>query len=155
VPALLLAGEEHLPTLDQPPVADDFLLAPFRPVEFLARVRLLLWRMHRTNPSHLIIIGDLAIDQSTYQVRVGGERAELTYKEYALLRFLASHRGKVFTREALLSHVWGYDYYGGVRTVDVHVRRIRAKLGEPSGSYLETVRNVGYRFADACDAGEA
>lgn len=148
VPMLLLASEDHLPGLGQCSPQEDFSLHPVRPPEVVTRVQVLLWRCHRADPSHLLTIGDLVIDQGTYQVRVGDQRLELTYKEYELLRFLASHRGHVFTREALLSHVWGYDYYGGVRTVDVHVRRVRAKLGSPTDALLETVRNVGYRFAE-------
>jgi DNA-binding response OmpR family regulator len=96
----------------------------------------------------LIKVGELVVDQANYAVYIAGQPLELTFKEYELLRFLATHRGRVFTREALLNQVWGYDYYGGNRTVDVHIRRIRAKLGTPYEDLVETVRNVGYRFND-------
>ena len=86
------------------------------------------------------------LNLETYQAAVGGTPLDLTYMEYELLKFLASHPGKVFTRETLLSRVWGYEYYGGARTVDVHVRRLRAKLGEEHANLIQTVRSVGYRF---------
>ena len=91
-------------------------------------------------------IGGLEIDFSTYQVTIDGTPVDFTYMEYELLRFLAGHPAKVFTRETLLSRVWGYEYYGGARTVDVHIRRLRAKLGEEHAHLIQTVRSVGYRF---------
>ncbi len=152
LPVLLLLPDDRLGDLGQPPAAEDFMMQPYRPGELVVRVQVLLWRTHRADPSHVVTLGDLVIDQNTYQVWVAGRRLELTYKEYELLRFLATHRGKVFTRETLLAHVWGFDYYGGVRTVDVHVRRVRAKLSAPADALLETVRNVGYRFSDTVPA---
>ncbi len=125
---------------------DDFALFPASPSELLARVRLLLWKAHRVDGADLVIAGDLVIDQANYSVSVAGQALELTFKEYELLRFLVSHRGRVFTREALLNQVWGYDYFGGTRTVDVHIRRIRAKLGPEREDLVETIRNVGYKF---------
>ena len=112
------------------------------------RIKLLLWKNNRVDAEQLIKVGDLVVDQANYAVTIAGQPLELTFKEYELLRFLATHRGRVFTREALLNQVWGYDYYGGNRTVDVHIRRIRAKLGTPYEDLVETVRNVGYRFND-------
>jgi len=93
--------------------------------------------------------GDLVMDLANYTVHISGRPVELTYKEYELLRFLATNRGRVFTRETLLSKVWGYDFYGGARTVDVHVRRLRAKIEDRHTPFIETVRNVGYRFRTA------
>jgi DNA-binding response OmpR family regulator len=90
--------------------------------------------------------GDLLLNLETYQAGLGGRPLDLTYMEYELLKFFSTHPGKVFTREQLLSRVWGYEYYGGARTVDVHVRRLRAKLGEEHASLIQTVRSVGYRF---------
>jgi DNA-binding response OmpR family regulator len=90
--------------------------------------------------------GDLVIDLANCEVRVGGKVVELTFKEYELLKFLAKDRGRVFTREALLHKVWGYDYFGGDRTVDVHVRRLRSKIEDSGQTFIETVRNIGYRF---------
>jgi DNA-binding response OmpR family regulator len=125
---------------------DDFLLHPCNGAELAARVKLLMWRTRNIKADNMIKIDGLVIDLLNYEVSVDGEPVELTYKEYELLRFLATRRGRVFTRESLLDHVWGYDYYGGTRTVDVHIRRLRAKLGENVESLIETVRNVGYRF---------
>ena len=126
---------------------DDFILEPYSDYELLSRLRLLIWRTRNISSDEAIKIGDLLIDMLNYNVSIDGMLVELTFKEYELLKFLATHRGRVFTREALLNHVWGYDYYGGTRTVDVHIRRIRAKLSPACDGLIETVRNVGYRFA--------
>jgi len=141
-----LATAEQAARLDPAAGLDDFLILPSTTTELLARIRLLLWRTHRVDGADLLMVGDLVIDQANYSVAAGGQSLELTFKEYELLRFLASHRGRVFTREALLNQVWGYDYCGGTRTVDVHIRRIRAKLGPEREELIETVRNVGYKF---------
>ncbi|HEU4751804.1 MAG TPA: response regulator transcription factor [Armatimonadota bacterium] len=138
--------EELAARLDPSAGIDDFIVLPSSAHELLARVRLLLWKTHRINADDLILAGKLVIDQANYCVALDGRSLELTFKEYELLRFLVSHRGRVFTREALLNQVWGYDYYGGTRTVDVHIRRIRAKLGPEHEDLVETIRNVGYRF---------
>jgi DNA-binding response OmpR family regulator len=145
---IALLSPAELTALDVAAGVDDFLLAPYQPAELVARIKLLLWKNNRVDAEQLIKVGDLVIDQANYAVTIAGQPLELTYKEYELLRFLATHRGRVFTREALLNQVWGYDYYGGTRTVDVHIRRIRAKLGTPHEDLVETVRNVGYRFND-------
>src|SRR5262249_2788694 len=145
---IALLGSAELAALNLAAGVDDFLLAPYQPAELVARIKLLLWKNNRVDAEQLIKVGDLVIDQANYAVTIAGQPLELTYKEYELLRFLATHRGRVFTREALLNQVWGYDYYGGTRTVDVHIRRIRAKLGTPHEDLVETVRNVGYRFND-------
>lgn len=126
---------------------DEFILEPFSSDELLCRMKLLFWRTKKINSDKVIKIEELVIDLQNYDVAVDGVPIEMTYKEYELLRFLATHRGRVFTREALLDHVWGYDYYGGTRTVDVHIRRLRAKLSPACDSLIETVRNVGYRFS--------
>ena len=143
---LWLIDEEQAGRLDPAVGIDDFIILPPGPNELLARVRLHLWKTHRVNGADLIVSGDLVIDQANYSVSIGKEILSLTFKEYELLRFLVTHRGRVFTREALLNQVWGYDYYGGIRTVDVHIRRIRAKLGPEQEDMVETIRNVGYRF---------
>jgi DNA-binding response OmpR family regulator len=143
VVALLSPGQES--SMDWTGI-DEFLLEPFNGDELVARLRLLLWRTRKISTDQVIKIDDLMIDLSNYDVSVDGVPVELTFKEYELLKFLATHRGRVFTREALLDHVWGYDYYGGTRTVDVHIRRLRAKLGPVTDTLIETVRNVGYRF---------
>ena len=114
------------------------------PAELEARVRLLLGRTATTG---VLSTGPLTIDENGYHASVDGKPLDLTYTEFELLKYLAQHPGRVFSREQLLSDVWGYDYYGGTRTVDVHVRRLRAKLGVEHESLIGTVRNVGYRFS--------
>lgn len=128
---------------------DDFCLTPFQPRELEARLTHLFWRMGQGSRPELIEYGDLVLNIETYQAAMAGRPLDLTYMEYELLKFLASHPGKVFTRETLLSRVWGYDYFGGARTVDVHVRRLRAKLGEEHAGLIQTVRSVGYSFGQS------
>ena len=113
-----------------------------------ARLRLAITRADpgETEESGPIRAGDVVIDEATYSARVRGQILDLTYKEFELLKFLAQHPGRVFSRAQLLQEVWGYDYFGGTRTVDVHVRRLRAKLGSEHESLIGTIRNVGYRF---------
>lgn len=125
---------------------DDFIVKPVNTEELLQRVRKLLWRSSKLEDAEAIKIGDLLINLESYQVHVKNELISLTLKEFELLKFLATHRGKVYTREFLLNQIWGYDYYGGMRTVDVHVRRLRSKLELGEEIYIETVRGVGYRF---------
>ncbi len=142
---LMLINGGHLASLDfRENLFDDFCLHPFHPVEFEARLKHLFRRAGKAAKAELIEYGPLAMNLETYQAAIEGKPLDLTYMEYELLKFLASHPGKVFTRETLLSRVWGYDYYGGARTVDVHVRRLRAKLGEEHASLIQTVRSVGY-----------
>ena len=125
---------------------DDFCLTPFHQKELEARLRHLFWRTGRGARPEIVEYGDLVLNLETYQAALSERPLDLTYMEYELLKFFATHPGKVFTREQLLSRVWGYEYYGGARTVDVHVRRLRAKLGEEHASLIQTVRSVGYRF---------
>ncbi|MGI8793700.1 MAG: winged helix-turn-helix domain-containing protein [Acidimicrobiales bacterium] len=146
-PLLLLISGSQLPDLElREETFDDFCLAPFHPRELEARVRHLLWRSGRGTQPDLVEYGQLALNLETYQAVIAGRPLDLTYMEYELLKFLATNPGKVFTREILLSRVWGYEYYGGARTVDVHIRRLRAKLGEEHAGLIQTVRSVGYRF---------
>jgi DNA-binding response OmpR family regulator len=128
---------------------DDFCLTPFHPMELEARVRHLLWRTGGGSRPEVIEYRELMLNLETYQASIGSRPLDLTYMEYELLKFLAQNPGKVFTREMLLSRVWGYEYYGGARTVDVHVRRLRAKLGEEHAGLIQTVRSVGYRFGQS------
>jgi DNA-binding response OmpR family regulator len=127
---------------------DDVVLDTAGPAEVEARIRLALGRVaaQQTTTAEEIRSGDLAIDEVTYQARVGSRPLDLTFKEFELLKYLAQHPGRVFTRAQLLQEVWGYDYFGGTRTVDVHVRRLRAKLGPEREALIGTVRNVGYKF---------
>ena len=149
-PLLLLLGGNRLDELDlRDELYDDFCLDPFHPRELEARLRHLFWRTGFGAAPELVTYGELVLNLETYQAAVDGEPIDLTYMEYELLKFLAQHPGKVFTRETLLSRVWGYEYYGGARTVDVHIRRLRAKLGEEHANLISTVRSVGYRFGQS------
>ena len=147
--ALVLAvvTPSQLADLDPAQMVEDFIVPPVHPEEFVARVRQALWRSRGAKPQNLLVAGGLSLDLASYQVSAAGRPITLTYKEYELLRFLMTHAGTVFKRDTLLNRVWGYDYYGGGRTVDVHIRRLRSKLPPTSAGYIETVRNVGYRFA--------
>lgn len=147
IAVLALVRLEHLRELFlRGEVFDDFLVVPYQLAELDARVRHLLWRSQQSEHSEIMRFGTLSVNLATYQVHVDSQPLDLTYMEYELLKFLATHRGRVFTRQALLSRVWGYDFFGGTRTVDVHIRRLRAKLGEHA-AFIQTVRNVGYKFA--------
>ncbi len=149
-PTLVLVGGSQLPELEhRDDLFDDFCLAPFHPAELEARLRHLLHAEVEVQSADLVEYGDLALNLETYQASIGGKPLDMTYMEYELLKFLAQNPGKVFTREILLSRVWGYEYYGGARTVDVHVRRLRAKLGEQHAGLIQTVRSVGYRFGQS------
>jgi two-component system alkaline phosphatase synthesis response regulator PhoP len=146
-PVLVVVPNEQLGELDlREDLFDDLCLEPVNPDELAARLAHLFWRTGRGLRPDLLEHGPLALNLETYQAAVAGRVLDLTYMEYELLRFLAARPGKVFTRETLLSRVWGYEYYGGARTVDVHVRRLRAKLGEEHAHLIQTVRSVGYRF---------
>lgn len=128
---------------------DDFCLTPFHPRELETRLRHLGWKAGRSARPEIVEYGDIVLNLETYQAAVGSRPLDLTYMEYELLKFFVIHPAKVFTRETLLSRVWGYEYYGGARTVDVHVRRLRAKLGEEHAGWIQTVRSVGYRFGQS------
>ncbi len=146
---LVAVSLARLPGLDFSAGASDFILKPVVPAELYARLRQLDWRGATFGSDEVIKVEDLHIDVAGYEARVRGRRLELTHQEFELLRFFAQNRGKVWTREQLLSKVWGYRYYGGSRTVDIHVRRLRAKLGPIAGGLIETVRNVGYKMRGA------
>ncbi|MEW6153551.1 MAG: response regulator transcription factor [Actinomycetota bacterium] len=149
-PLLLVVDGTQLDDLElREDLFDDFVVTPFRSRELEARLKHMFWRTGTGTRPELIEYGPLVLNLETYQAMISGRPLDLTYMEYELLRFLATHPGKVFTREVLLSRVWGYEYYGGARTVDVHVRRLRAKLGEEHASLIQTVRSVGYRFGQS------
>jgi DNA-binding response OmpR family regulator len=145
VPLLLVITEGGLAAVSPDWGVDDVILDTAGPAEVDARIRLAAGRAARTETSSTIRAAGVVIDEASYSAKVHGKPLDLTYKEFELLRFLAAHPSRVFTREQLLSEVWGYDYFGGTRTVDVHVRRLRAKLGDQE-ALIGTVRNVGYRF---------
>jgi DNA-binding response OmpR family regulator len=151
VPVLLVVTEGGLAVVAHDWAMDDVVLHTCGPAELEARIRLAIGRLaaqrEADDPAaHVIRTGEVVVDDATYTAKVSGRSLDLTYKEFELLKFLAQHPGRVFTRQQLLQEVWGYDYFGGTRTVDVHVRRLRAKLGPENEHFIGTVRNVGYRF---------
>lgn len=142
-PILLVTGEGGLPALSTDWGFTDFILAQAGPAELDARLRLVTSPLGR---DEVLSAGSVTIDEAGYAATVNGRPLDLTYTEFELLKYLLQHPGRVFSREQLLSDVWGYDYFGGTRTVDVHVRRLRAKLGPEHEAIIGTVRNVGYRL---------
>ncbi|HEX2029329.1 MAG TPA: response regulator transcription factor [Nitriliruptorales bacterium] len=132
---------------------DDWLLPHASPAEVETRLRLVADRAASSRNTRTAEVGDLVVDEDSYQVRLRGQPLDLTYKEFELLKALASSPGRVFTREMLLQEVWGYDYFGGTRTVDVHIRRLRAKLGPEYESMIGTVRGVGYKLVPPGERG--
>ena len=154
-PSVLVVTEGGLAAVQHDWGMDEILLNSAGPAEIEARLRLCVgaWRSGEEGSdgedSGLIRHDDLIIDEASYNAKVGDRTLDLTYKEFELLRFLAGSPGRVFTRSQLLQEVWGYDYYGGTRTVDVHIRRLRAKLGLEHEALIGTVRNVGYRFVES------
>ncbi|MPZ50406.1 MAG: DNA-binding response regulator [Dehalococcoidia bacterium] len=146
LPVLLLLRVEQMTGIDPSWPVDDFIVLPAAAEELQLRLRRAVWRKTGLDAASTLRSGDLLVDLANYKVFVSEQAVSLTFKEFELLRFLMTNRGKVFTREALLNRVWGYEYYGGARTVDVHIRRLRSKIETNSTLYIETVRNVGYRF---------
>ena len=146
-PVILLLDHYQLDELSfRENLFDDFVVGPFDVSELATRLRHRLRRAGNESVAPRVEHGDLSMNLETYQASIAGRVMDLTYMEYELLRFLATNPNRVFTRETLLSRVWGYEYYGGARTVDVHVRRLRAKLGEEHAHLIQTVRSVGYKF---------
>ncbi len=145
-PVVVIAEENDLGKFRFEMGADDFLLTSASTNEIAARLDLAARRAGRTEQDVVLKVGDLVVNPDNYQVYVRGRPLDLTYKEFELLKFLAQRPGRVCDRDLLLREVWGYDYYGGTRTVDVHVRRLRAKLGAEHETLIETIRNVGYRL---------
>lgn len=145
LPIVLLVDEGEMRTADLPSGVQDVLYRPLRAPEAVARVKHLFKRIHRVDQKNLIRRGRLTIDLAKYEVRLGEKKIDLTFTEFELLKFLCTNAGTVFTREVLLNKVWGYEYYGGTRTVDVHIRRLRSKIEGKSTPFIETVRNIGYK----------
>ncbi len=149
-PVLLLVSGGRLTELEhRDDLFEDFCLWPFQPRELDVRLRRLVGTVGGQSHPDLVEYGPLVLNLENYQAMLEGSALDLTYMEYELLKFLAQSPGRVFTRETLLSRVWGYEYYGGARTVDVHIRRLRAKLGEEHAGLISTVRSVGYRFGQS------
>ena len=151
VPVLLVVTEGGLAVVTHDWGMDDVVLHTCGPAELEARIKLAIGRINARREAddpeaHLIRSGEVMVDDATYTAKIGGRTLDLTFKEFELLKYLAQHPGRVFSRQQLLQEVWGYDYFGGTRTVDVHVRRLRAKLGPEHETLIGTVRNVGYRF---------
>ncbi len=152
VPLVVIVGPLGLTEASGVSRVTDMVLRPLRPAEVVARVRRpLAVRSQRSGDR--ILVGGLVIDLKGYEATIDGQPIDLTYQEFELMKFLAAHPGQAFTRDQLLSRVWGYDYYGGSRTVDIHVRRIRAKLGHPYAGCVQTVRHVGYKWGQPDDGG--
>jgi DNA-binding response OmpR family regulator len=155
VPVIAVLTEGGLIAISGEWSVDDFVLDTAGPAELDARLRLAVERRAAGSEDEAgrLEIGELTIDETTYTARLSGAALDLTYKEFELLKFLALHPGRVFTRSHLVQEVWGYDYFGGTRTVDVHVRRLRAKLGSEHESMIGTVRNVGYKIVRPAETG--
>lgn len=149
LPVVALVSSSTLPTVIDDHGLDDFIVKPWDLAELSTRISKLAARASRTKEDTIIKAGDLSIDPVRCEVEVGGRLMTLTFKEYELLKLLATNKGKVFTREALLNEIWGYDYYGGDRTVDVHIRRLRSKIEDTEHTFIDTVRNIGYKFKPA------
>jgi len=148
IPLIALISREKFNGLHSSTSIDDFVVKPWEATEVTARIKRILRQKERIDSEDIIRCGDLVIDSAKCTVSLGGKPIILTFKEYQLLKFLANNKGKVFTREALLNKVWGWDYYGGDRTVDVHIRRLRSKIEDPTHTFIETVRNMGYKFRE-------
>ena len=147
VSGIMVISPEMMKGIRFPLAFDDFAVKKEEPFEVLVRIRQLLWHKSGLDAGQVIKIDELILDLNSYEVAIQGKRVYLTYKEYELLKCLLLNRGKVFTREALLDKVWGYDNYAGTRTVDIHIQRLRSKLGGKYSDLIQTVRNVGYSFA--------
>ena len=148
VPVIALVSGERVADLDVTTGIDDFIVSPPSPDELVARAAYVLQRRKSPTDDDVIRVGGLTINPATHEVSVRGKRVGLRFKEYELLRLLATNPGRVYSREVLLSQIWGYDYFGGTRTVDVHIRRLRSKIEDTDHSFVETVWNVGYRLRD-------
>ena len=148
LPLIALVSESRLEDSGVLSGISDFVLMPLRPAELVARARQAMRRSLSQEDPDVIRVGELVINPTRYEVSLGGRRIDLRFKEYELLRLMASHPGRVFTREALLNEIWGYQYFGGTRTVDVHIRRLRSKIADSDHAFIETVWQVGYRLRD-------
>ncbi len=151
LPTIALVPRNRVPNLNTTLQLTDFIVSPPDPDELVIRAQFALRAGKRAgkNDSSVIRVGDLQIDTSSYEVTIRGRRIGLRFKEYELLKLLAENPGRVFSRDALLNQIWGYEYFGGTRTVDVHVRRLRSKLEDAEHNFIETIWNVGYRFRES------
>lgn len=148
VPLIALISREKINGFDISSSIDDFVIKPCEATEVASRIKRILRQKGDVESQDVIKCGELVIDSTKCEVSLCGKPIILTFKEYQLLKFLAKNKGKVFTRDVLLDKVWGWDYYGGDRTVDVHIRRLRSKIEDSTHTFVETVRNIGYKFKD-------
>ena len=148
IPIIALMPREKINGFDLSTGIDDFVVKPWEATEVTARIKRILRQKGGAESEDVIRCGDLVIDSAKCEVSLSGKPIILTFKEYQLLKFLANNKGKVFTRDVLLDKVWGWDYYGGDRTVDVHIRRLRSKIEDSTHTFIETVRNIGYKFKE-------
>ena len=151
LPVLVLIQKDALKNLTLSLGIDDFLFRESDPLELKVRIQQIFWRLGKVDQENTVNIGELLLDLNNYQVLLKGKPISLTYREYELLKFFIMNKDKVFTREVLLDRVWGYDNYVGTRTVDIHVQRLRTKLGNTYGDLIQTIRNVGYKFSGELD----
>ena len=146
LPSMVLVPRDGAGWVEELLQVDDFILSPPMPEELVLRARRLIRRRAAPGDEDMVSAGDLVINKANFEVTIGGRRVSLRYKEYELLLLMASNPGRVFPRETLLNRIWGYDYLGGTRTVDVHIRRLRSKIEDAEHTFIETVWQVGYRF---------
>ena len=146
LPVLALVTRAGLTDFESLPAINDFVLIPPDADELVTRAKFLVARSRSHEGPDVVRVRELVINPTTYEVSLRGRRINLRFKEYELLRLLAANPGRVYTRDALLRQIWGYDYFGGTRTVDVHIRRLRSKIEDADNSFIETIWNVGYRF---------
>lgn len=148
LPVIVLISKNMVHGIESAPGIDDFVVEPYDLSELVIRIKRILKRTDKLHGEEVIRCGDLFVDTAKCEVYLEGRLLSLTFKEYELLRFLTTNKGRVFSREALLNEVWGYDYYGGDRTVDVHIRRLRSKIEDSTHTFIDTVRNMGYIFRE-------
>jgi len=152
LPVLAFIQKEALVNLPLSLGFDDFVMRDADPQEIRARIQQMFWRIGKVDREHTVNIGELLLDLDNYEISLKGKPVSLTYREYELLKFFIMNSDRVFTREVLLDRVWGYDNYVGTRTVDIHVQRLRTKLGGAYGDLIQTIRNIGYKFCSNPDA---
>lgn len=148
LPIIVIISQDMIQDIEAITYIDDFVVEPYKLTEMLIRIKRAIKKISNSDSKQIISCGNLLMDTAKCETYLEGRLLSLTFKEYELLKFLATNKGKVFSRDALLNEVWGYDYYGGDRTVDVHVRRLRSKIEDSKNVFIDTVRNIGYKFRE-------